>query len=286
MRTEDPVWRCYGDKIKDPQLKCAIRRCKGCGFQCSLVTSRAKNHANQCGNLRQMGLWSVTGGSRLDNHLVTTSLTGQAKTNVLLAKFIFSSNLPFQVLKDQHFRTLLETLRPGTKVPERRTLAGPLLDQVYDEVRSASLKAMHGEWKTMACDGWTNPSGVSCIGLSLDKDLWSICDTGTESHTGKNMATIVIEALAEVESHGCFVAGLCTDGASNMTAMRTLVSEQKPGFPPPKNHHCGLFHFRITIIGHAKHTPCNCSLVTFLKNATENKWCILFFLVCFFALKC
>ena len=176
MRTEDGVWRCFGDKQVKAGQKCKVRRCKGCGTEVSLVTTRARKHADECTALQGMGLWSRVQGRPMDKHTIVTSLTANWQHSLAMARFIFANNLSFGTVHDATFLTMVEKLRPGTKVPHRTTLGSTLLNQVYDEERQLMCKKTANEWLTMCIDGWTNNVGVSCIGISLNDHLWTVED--------------------------------------------------------------------------------------------------------------
>ena len=83
-RHEDPVWRCYGEKIRPRGRKCDIKACKGCGFEVALCTIRAKNHAASCTQLRRLGLWSV--GGDMKKHVTWTSSQETENTNTIVGR--------------------------------------------------------------------------------------------------------------------------------------------------------------------------------------------------------
>ena len=101
---------------------------------------------------------------------------------------------------------------------------------VYKEERQKIYETMSEVPMTVCVDGWTCGGGVSCVGISLGEQLWSVVDTGTESHTRRHLGDLVLSALATVEAEcHCVMAGICYDGASNMEAMRCRVMEARPG---------------------------------------------------------
>jgi hypothetical protein len=82
---------------------------------------------------------------------------------------------------------------------------------------------------TVSIDGWTNSSGVSTIGICLNEHLWTVKDTGADSHTAQNLAIEALQAVAQAESEAqCVVVGICSDGASNMEAMKNILTDKRP----------------------------------------------------------
>ena len=75
-----------------------------------------------------------------------------------VAKFFFSSNLPFSVVENKHFVKLCSDLRPGYKPPSRKKLGNELLNSVHDEVCKDMKRNILEEGKTITLmqDGWSN----------------------------------------------------------------------------------------------------------------------------------
>ena len=81
----------------------------------------------------------------------------------------------------------------------------------------------------MSIDSWTNASGVSTIGICVNEHLWSVTDTGAESHTGQNLAIEAMRAINDMETRAQYlVVGICSDAASNMEAMKGILTERRP----------------------------------------------------------
>ena len=68
------------------------------------------------------------------------------------------------------FKDMVKKLHPGYKLPNRKEIAGPLLDDVYDEFKEeAKLKVRSG--KVCFCiDGWTNVAHDAVIGMSIQHE--------------------------------------------------------------------------------------------------------------------
>ena len=136
---------------------------------CALVTKRARSHAASCAALHSLGMLSQSGD--ILKYTVVTNMSAARVVNVHVARFIFANNLPFTVVQDGVFESLVDYLRPGIRLPHPSTVANTLLDQVFDTERSEQCKSLAGQFVTLNADGWTNPQGIACVGLSLGSDL-------------------------------------------------------------------------------------------------------------------
>jgi hypothetical protein len=133
MRTEDPVWRCFGPPMKKAGDKTRVRLCKACEGEVRSLSCRARNHADHCHGLHTMGLWNSPGSptqSSILQHTVVTPAACSDRLQILVGQFIYGNNLPFCLVENPLFRNLITTLRPGTKIPAVKAISGPLLEQV------------------------------------------------------------------------------------------------------------------------------------------------------------
>lgn len=133
-------------------------------------------------------------------------------------------------MDDPHFKSLLQALRPGVRVAGSRNIATTILEKVYAEERKALATKLGGELVTLSCDGWTTSMTVPTVGLTLDDDLFELQETGDTPHTGDFLGAMVECGVAQASSElGAEVAGVVTDSASNMVAMRTYLKTKLPG---------------------------------------------------------
>ena len=207
-RKEDPVWRCFTkSKILTGSRKTPVATCKGCAKEISQITARAKTHADSCGALRRNGMWSVAGPR------ITDSLEVQAKSPVehAVAQWIFANNVSFRyftitntlllrpfplhrTVENEHFKKMIDVLRPGCKVPCARTISGRLLDEVEAEQMQRLGHHLKSEMVSMSMDGWTDPNGNAVVGLCLEEHLVEVaCDA--HAHTGEHLATVALECV-------------------------------------------------------------------------------------------
>ena len=66
---------------------------------------------------------------RLTAWVVNTNSVEKEKIDNVVAEFFYGCNVPFSVVEHPLFKQLIDSLRPGYKPPNRKLLAGPLLDK-------------------------------------------------------------------------------------------------------------------------------------------------------------
>ena len=64
--------------------------------------------------------------------VVRTGGKEHSELNDQLCRFIVSANCPFSLVEDEEFVKFVRLLRPGTKLPTRQTLSGPVLDPLHE----------------------------------------------------------------------------------------------------------------------------------------------------------
>ena len=128
-------------------------------------------------------------------------------------------------MENGEFIKLINLLRPGAKVADRRTMGGRLLDQAHLEEIAKVRQQLVGRNVSLAIDGWTTVScepvlgkAICCVGLSY---LVDSVDTTGHPHTIEYMTTLVPPLLNKAEdTFGVKVVAVCTDNASNTKGLR------------------------------------------------------------------
>ena len=126
-------------------------------------------------------------------------------------------------------------MRPGTKVPSRKQVSSPLLDEVYDEETIPVVKQIEGFNATLGLDGWSTRTNDPGIGGTLSTAnqglLVKTVDTRGYLHTSDYLAQLLKEELQRVETEWKVnITALVTDNAANMSGIRTLVKEPNEFF--------------------------------------------------------
>ena len=149
--------------------------------------------------------------------------------DILIGKFFFAKNLQFQAADSVHFKKLIKDLRPGYSPPDRKTLSGKILTNVYNELTQQAKNVLSGSKVTLCLDGWSNINNDPIIASSIqyrDKVyLVNSIDTTGHPHTGENLAEIAEKEIQQAEERfGVNVVAFVTDNAENMKKMRRIIS--------------------------------------------------------------
>ena len=162
-------------------------------------------------------------------NVATTSASKQKEIDILIAKFIIGTNSPFLHAENQNFRRLVEGLRPGTKIPTRQLIAGPLLDKVFEEEKGKVEKLVKNQLGTLALDGWSTRVLPPVVGVAVTVNgntyLFDTLDTSGQSHTTEYLVDVFKSQVKVEEDWGVSICSVVTDNASNMAGMRRLVKD-------------------------------------------------------------
>lgn len=154
---------------------------------------------------------------------ITTQQRGDI--DMAIAKFFIGCNIAFHLIESSHFKNMIDTLRPAYTpyIPNRRMLAGRLLDKLYNMFISAISITSNF---VLLIDGWKNKSTntkniVTMLHNSSGErhflDAWDISE---EAETGGKLTEIVDKSyqLAR-DRYGAIVYAVVSDNASNMIRM-------------------------------------------------------------------
>lgn len=180
------------------------------------------------------------------------------------AKFFISSGIPFRVIEDVRFRNLL-TLYKKTKqaypIPNRKKLAGPLLDEAVENGRTTLSDAIKKSKNlrtglSLCSDGmtwlkvpWLNFVIVIAVGgATLVETVDCTARMQELGGDGKDGPFIAEKAIAAIERIGAqHVVIFFTDGAGNMVAAGAIVEQKFPWIIPGKcaTHAINLFFSKV-----------------------------------------
>ena len=126
----------------------------------------------------------------------TVRTTGAEKENIdnAVAEFFYGCNIPFSVVEHPLFTTLIAKLRPGYQAPNRKMLAGSMLDRCNDGLKEAIKDELKDVDKaTLVQDGWSNIHNEPVV-------AHSICSNGKSylghSSTDRPGVNIVMSAIS------------------------------------------------------------------------------------------
>lgn len=144
-RPECPIHKCYyKEKVAGKGNTGAF--CRGCGKLCSNVVSRMEKHADECMELKLLGLWK-NGQQSLRRML---EMSNSEVLNKAVATFVYECNVPFAAVSSAPFQRLIHSVAPSMlppsrahacgfflldlRVPGRGLIAGRLLSEEYDRM--------------------------------------------------------------------------------------------------------------------------------------------------------
>ena len=83
------------------------------------------------------------------------------------AKTIIATNMSFNSANNPQFQKLIAMLKPNVTVPDRRKIAGPLLDEIFDIEQKKVTAEISGMNATIAIDGWSTITNQPVIGVCI-----------------------------------------------------------------------------------------------------------------------
>ena len=162
--------------------------------------------------------------SMKDFFVVKTSKAEKGQLDLAVAKCIYATNSPFQIVENDSFRDMLSKLRPGYTPPDRHRIGEELLNKTYEEVMKEYDTTLRGKTVCMSIDGWSNihNESVICVSVTSEGKSYIIDSIDYEpQHTGDNLQIIMQNCIRKAKRlYDCSTASVVTDNASNMCKMR------------------------------------------------------------------
>ena len=136
---------------------------------------------------------------------------------------------------------MLNMLRPGTKVPCRQTLAGPLLDQLFELEKNKIIDFVKNSYCTIAIDGWSTRSNETVIGVSLHSGgksyLVNTINTSGEPHTIEYLSELLKTEIENYEKDWHVkITSFVTDNASNVAEIALSIVSAVPASAGLERH--------------------------------------------------
>lgn len=156
--------------------------------------------------------------------------------DLIIAKFIYGSNLPFSIVEQPTFISLLQTLRPGYKPPSREALSGPLLSAVYEEIKGNVRNTLNGAICALVEDGWSNvkkdPVIATCVQHNGKTYFLRAVETGSAHKDAEFYAQVARDSiLAAANDFGARVGSVVTDNAAVMNLARKKTKRNRSNSP-------------------------------------------------------
>ncbi|OXA40834.1 hypothetical protein Fcan01_24234 [Folsomia candida] len=220
-------------------------KCKHCKEQVSAQSSRMENHLKKCRKFNKtpvsQGLPTPISPPVGKESAATTKITNfmykmlprtKDKLNESLGKFIYSANLPFNVVENEYFCKFVGLLNPSYVLPKHETVGGFLLDNEFKRTELELTKQLENQKVVLAQDGWSTTQQEPVIAHS------AICNgqsfflgaeaTGGSPKTAEFCYSLFEKQLKQLETINCEVVGLVTDNCNTMLALQNLVKKNNP----------------------------------------------------------
>lgn len=150
------------------------------------------------------------------------------KLDGLIADFFYGCNIPFNVADSIYFKNMVKGFRPAYDSPNRRKLAGPLLDKSHENVikRNQNLINKMGKKVVLLIDGWKNSAAnrhyvVTMLATSNDEKVFlESFDFSSVRETGLNLIDVVNKSIDLAKSrYDAEIYAVLSDNAANMLCM-------------------------------------------------------------------
>lgn len=149
-----------------------------------------------------------------------------------MAEFFYGCNVSFNTADSKYFKNFISALRPAYKPPNRKLIAGSLLDKVHDKINEANQKLAQKMDKQaiLLVDGWTNSSAnhenvVTMLSTANDEKIFLESYNFSEiPETSVNLFEAIKKSIKLAkERYNIDVIAVVTDNARNMTSMGDLL---------------------------------------------------------------
>lgn len=116
-----------------------------------------------------------------------------------VAKFFFSSNIPFRAADNREFKEMIKALRPGYEPPNRKAIGSTLLSKVNEEAKKSLQLDVRTKTVTLLQDGWSSVTNDPVIAHSIHNGkeayLLSATDPGSEKKSAEYIAQLAKDAI-------------------------------------------------------------------------------------------
>lgn len=146
---------------------------------------------------------------KIDKFVQKTTEAEKKLLDRQFARMFYACNIPFSVAENEHMLKLIHMLRGGSyKPPNRRDIAGYLLDEVNKECESTMASELEGQNVTLIQDGWSNVHNQPIIGTCLHNGTSAFfirsVDTGSEKKTAEYCCSLAEKEIDYCEeTYGC-----------------------------------------------------------------------------------
>ena len=231
-RRKSGVWQNFSEITIDGEIRA---KCDFCQMDLVSNPDRMQKHLDKCAanntEKHEAGPSSMK-QTKLSVTSFSTSKSMQHQIELQVTRYIVASNTAFLQVENKQFEKLFTMLRPGTKIPNRQKVSGPLLDELYGEEKSKVANFVSGCNATLVLDGWSTRSNDPIIGVSIITSskvlLVNTVDTTGHPHTIDYLVELFREQVEICEKEWKVkITCLVTDNAANMSGLRRRVKSKE-----------------------------------------------------------
>ena len=211
---------CAGDVVKNPaRMEKHLAKCQPVVINVDEQTASSSVQGPPAKVLKQSTL-----------QVLSTSAVKQHEIDLSVTRYFIATNTPFNAASNRHLKSLVQKLRPGTTIPERRKISGELLDEVYDQEKQKVKQQVQKAHVTLAIDGWSALANDPVLGISFFKS--GVCYlVNTINTSGANMNLMRREIRQDLDgvihTYGCHahIANLLSKDILNQRDIKPLLSK-------------------------------------------------------------
>ncbi|PKC55915.1 hypothetical protein RhiirA1_474812 [Rhizophagus irregularis] len=173
------------------------------------------------------------------------------KFHDLLIRMTVSNGWSFQWVNNPSTHAFFHWLNPKLKLPDRKQLAGPILDQAIkgiEQLRKEKLNQVHEQAGiTLSFDGWKNIVNQELLGIMIilpsgETLIWKAVDISDQRGRAIDVIPKIEEILNDLKDQSIKVAALVSDSAAAYASARRQLRLKYPQyvFLPCFAHQCNL----------------------------------------------
>ena len=148
--------------------------------------------------------------------------------------FIARDLQPFDTLNDTGFRRMVNTLEPGYKPPNRKTVATNNLSKMFDHEKEKIRQQMSSVKSfALTTDIWSSHANHSYTGLKFhyitteyERDVLETKEF-SDSHTGSNIADELLAILSDWNLSPTMMSAITTDNGANIVLATNILNQPR-----------------------------------------------------------
>ncbi|RLN89474.1 hypothetical protein BBJ28_00021748 [Nothophytophthora sp. Chile5] len=228
-RKPDPVWDLV-DVNEDGDVWC--KRCQ------ALIHGQGKTHVDRVRrHLDVKCPHRVKSAKITDSFPVRMKPAAVSDFHVKFAWWVYTTGMAFYKVEHRSLFNSLVLLNPDVSIPNRKQLAGPLLDQAYDRSLKDMTKLLAGNVVSLVTDAWTDVTGLSVINyvaVSGKKSCFlESVYTGERSHDAAYLSADIRRVISKYNFVD--IGAVVTD---NTAANKAMWAELQQGYAQVFFHGC------------------------------------------------